>query len=117
MFKLISNYSKVDPLREVTSGQAFVAPILEDIDQIYMLDYDEAAEIDEEKELEDTEDVKITYKGKTYEKEGFVAALNKIAGSRYSVKTKDDTVVNKANQLDEEQEEALIEAVAEFIIE
>lgn len=117
VFKLISNYSKVDPLREVTSGQAFVAPILEDIDQIYTIDYDEAAEIDEEKELADTEDVKITYKSVTYDKAEFVKALNKIAKSKYNVKTKDDTVLNKANELDEEQEEALIEAVAEHIIE
>lgn len=117
VFKLISNYSKVDPLREVTSGQAFVAPILEDIDQIYTLDYEEAAEIDEAKELADTDDVKISYKGVTYDKAEFVKALNKIAKSKYNVKTKDETVLNKANELDEEQEDALIEAVADYIIE
>ena len=117
VFKLISNYSKVDPLREVTSGQAFVAPILEDIDQIYMLDYMEASEIDEEKELADTEDETVTFKGTTYEKDEFVKALNKIAKTRYNAKTKDETIVNKANELDEEQEEALLAAVAEYAVE
>ena len=117
VFKLISNYSKVDPLREVTSGQAFVAPILEDIDQIYMLDYEEAAEVDTEKEADDTEDEYVTYKGITYEKQGFVTALNRIAKTRYSVKTSDERVINKANELDDEQEEALIAAVEEYIVE
>ena len=117
MFKLISNYSKVDPLREVTSGQAFVAPILEDIDQIYMLDYEEASEIDEQKELADVEDECVTFKGITYEKDEFVKALNKIAKTRYNAKTKDETIINKANELDDEQEEALLAAVAEYVVE
>ena len=116
VFKLISNYSKVDPLREVTSGQAFVAPILEDVDQIYTLDTDEAAEVDEAKEAADVEDVQITYKEVTYTKQGFVNALNKIAGSRYNAKTKDETVLKKANELSDEDEEALIEAVAEYVV-
>lgn len=117
VFKLISNYSKVDPLREVTSGQAFVAPILEDIDQIYMLDYEEASEIDEVKELADAEDECVTFKGITYEKDEFVKALNKIAKTRYNAKTKDETIINKANELDDEQEEALLAAVAEYVVE
>lgn len=37
-FKLISSYSLVNPLREITSGQAICAPIIEDVDQIYILD-------------------------------------------------------------------------------
>ena len=43
-------------------------------------------------------------------------ALNKIAGSRYNAKTKDDTVIKKANELSDEDEEALIEAVAEYVV-
>ena len=43
-------------------------------------------------------------------------ALNKIAGSKYNVKTKDDTVLKKANELDDEQEEALLEAVADYVV-
>lgn len=38
-YKLISSYSLVDPLREVTSGQAICAPIIEDVDQIYIYDF------------------------------------------------------------------------------
>lgn len=38
-YKLISMYRLTNPLREVTSGQAIVAPILEDVDQIYVYDF------------------------------------------------------------------------------
>lgn len=42
-YKLISMYRLTNPLREVTSGQAICAPILEDVDQIYILDSTPAA--------------------------------------------------------------------------
>lgn len=35
---LLSKYSKEDPLREFTSAQAMVLPILNDVDRIYLLD-------------------------------------------------------------------------------
>lgn len=37
-YKLISKYSKNDPLQEFTSGQALVLPVIENVDQIYILD-------------------------------------------------------------------------------
>lgn len=37
-YKLISKYSKNDPLQEFTSGQALVLPVIEGVDQIYVLD-------------------------------------------------------------------------------
>lgn len=37
-YKLISKYSKNDPLQEFTSGQALVLPVIENVDQIYVLD-------------------------------------------------------------------------------
>lgn len=37
-YKLISKYSKTDPLQEFTSGQALVLPVIENVDQIYVLD-------------------------------------------------------------------------------
>lgn len=37
-YKLIAKYSKTDPLQEFTSGQALVLPVIENVDQIYMLD-------------------------------------------------------------------------------
>lgn len=63
-FKLISKYSLVNPLREITSGQAFVAPIIEDVDQIYILDVSEAQVVDTTAEGSDSSDVKITIGGR-----------------------------------------------------
>lgn len=37
-YKLMSKYSKNDPLQEWTSGQALVLPVIENVDQIYSLD-------------------------------------------------------------------------------
>lgn len=37
-YKLIAKYSKTDPLQEFTSGQAIVAPVIENVEQIYVLD-------------------------------------------------------------------------------
>ncbi len=37
-YLLVSKYSKTDPLREFTSSQAMVVPILNNVDRIYLLD-------------------------------------------------------------------------------
>jgi len=37
-YKLISKYSLLDPLREVTAVQALALPVIEDVDAIYMID-------------------------------------------------------------------------------
>lgn len=37
-FMLVSKYSKNDPLREYTASQAMVAPIIDNVDRIYLLD-------------------------------------------------------------------------------
>ena len=37
-FILLSKYSKNDPLREFTSSQAMVVPIINNVDRIYTLD-------------------------------------------------------------------------------
>ena len=43
---LISKYSKNDPLQEFTSSQALVLPVIENVDEIYVLDTQEAVEVD-----------------------------------------------------------------------
>ena len=67
-YKLISKYSKNEPsLQEVTSGQALILPVIEDVDQIYMLST-KSEEVDEEAEKTDTSDEYTIYKGKKYKK-------------------------------------------------
>ena len=110
-FKLISKYSLVNPLREITAGQAFVAPIIEDVDQIYVLDISEAQEVNTTEEEKDTTDVKITVWGTAYKKPEFIAALKAITGERVAVNISDAKLIEKVNALSDEQEEALKAAV------
>lgn len=110
-FKLISKYSLVNPLREITAGQAFVAPIIEDVDQIYILDISEAQTVDETAEEADTTDVKITIWGVAYKKPEFIAALKTVSGERVASNISDAKLIEKVNALSDEQENALKAAV------
>lgn len=110
-YKLISRYSKTDPLREFTSGQAICLPVIENVDQIYSLDILEAQTVDTTKEGEDSSDVKITIWGVTYKKPEFVTEYNKIAGSNLTPTVSDDKLIAAVNRLSDADEEALKKAV------
>ena len=110
-YKLISRYSKTDPLQEFTNGQALVLPVIENVDQIYSLDISEAQEVDSKKEATDSTDEKITIWGKTYKKTEFVQELNKVTGGKLSNKTADDKIIQTVNKLNDEEEAALKAAV------
>ena len=108
-FKLISKYSLTNPLREMTGGQAKAACIIEDVDQIYIYDYNEgkSEEVDEEKEKTDTADAKVTIWGQTYVKADVIASLKIITGARIQSNISDAKLIEKVNELSDEQEEAL----------
>jgi hypothetical protein len=106
---LISKYSKNDPLQEYTSGQAFVAPIIEDIDLIYVCDRTIAQAVDETAEAEDTSDEYITVFGNKYKKPELIAALKSIGVSVKS-NASDATIIEKVNALSAADQAALKEA-------
>lgn len=110
-YKLISKYSLTNPLREVTSGQAFVAPIIEDVDQIYIYDFSEAQVVDTEAEGTDSGDEKVTVWGQAYTKTDFVNALNKIAGTKLPTNTDDEKIIAAVNKLSDAKEAELKAAV------
>jgi hypothetical protein len=112
-FKLISKYSLVNPLREVTSGQAFVAPIIEDVDQIYSLDVSEAQPVSTTMEVGDDSDVKVTVWGVAYNKANFITAM-KAMGISVAVNATDATIVTKVNQLTDADEAKLKAAVEPY---
>lgn len=99
-FKLISKYHKVDPLREFTSGQAIVVPVLDAVESIYLLDSEEAdASTDDQIEGDEF----YTYDGTSYTKQSVVDGLN--ATNEVAVATigqADSTLSNKINKLSEE---------------
>ena len=115
-FKLISKYSTTDPLMEKTSGQCIAAPIIEDVDQLYILDCSlKRATVDTTAEGKDTEDVKITYNGKTYDKQKFVDALNAITNGRLTVKTTDAKILDRVNELSEGDEATFQENIVDAV--
>ena len=106
-YKLISKYSKNEPsLQEVTSGQALILPVIEDVDQIYMLTT-KSEEVDEDAETTDTTDQYTTYKGKKYKKTDLIAAL-KAVGANVKANSTDETLVKALNALSDEDEEKVL---------
>lgn len=111
-YKLISKYSKTDPLQEFTSGQALVLPVIEDVDQIYVIDCSEekSAEVDIEAEAEDTQDEYITINGKKYDKQEVIAQL-KALGASVKTNSSDAKVIEAFNSLSDEAEATFFENV------
>lgn len=107
-YKLISRYSTTNPLVETTSGQAVVAPIIEDVDQIYVYDISEAEEVDQDEEDKDATDTKVTLWGNTYSKSDVTSKLG-IASN-----TSDVNIIKAVNQLSDEDESALKKALVMF---
>lgn len=113
-YALLSKYSKNDPLREYTSIQGIVAPIIENVDEIYSLDISEAQTSDEVEETKDATDVKITVWGQTYKKSEFITALKEISNDRIASNIGDSKLIEKVNALSEEDEEKLKSSVESY---
>lgn len=107
-YKLISKYSKTDPLQEFTNGQSLVLPVIEDVEQIYVIDCSEekSASVDKEKEKLDTADTFTTVNGKKYKKADLIAQL-KALDVKMAKNASDDTVIAAINSLSDEQEATL----------
>lgn len=114
-YKLISKYSKTDPLQEFTNGQALVLPVIEDVDQIYILDctLDKSAEVDTTAEAADTADIYITINSKKYAKADVAAQLTAM-GYNTSATVKDETIMKKFNALSDDEEATFLAAVTEI---
>ena len=107
-FKLVARYRTTNPYQEHTTAQAMVLPVIENVDQIYMLKTDDAEEVDSSAEESDSQDVYVTYKGKTYSKSAIITALNEL-GITTKADAADSTVINKLNKLSEEDEAKVLE--------
>ncbi|MCM1361753.1 MAG: major capsid protein [Clostridiales bacterium] len=110
-FKLISRYRTTNPYQEHTTAQAMCLPVIENVDQIYMLRLDEAEAVDESAESDDVSDEYITYKGVKYQKSAVIAALNRL-GSVTKEGAADSTVIRHINELSDEQETELLALIA-----
>lgn len=109
---LISKFSKTDPLQEFTNGQSLVLPVIEDVDQIYVLDCSEtkSAEVDTTAEKSDTTDEFTTVNGKKYKKTDLVAQL-KALNVKIRVDSKDEAIIAAINALSDADEATLFSNV------
>ena len=106
-YKLISEYSVNDPsLVEKTTGQCLAAPIIEDVDQLYILDLDASEEVDETAETADTNDTYVTVWGNKYTKASLITIM-KAQGISIATNASDATVIKKINELSTKDENAL----------
>lgn len=110
--KLISRQRITEPsLMELTKGQSLSLPVIEDVDSIFVLDVSKSLEVDASDSTEEGEvDVKITISGKVYKKEAVIDALKNL-GSDVKANAKDSTVIRKINELSDEDEARLMEAI------
>jgi hypothetical protein len=109
-YKLISEYSTNEPsLVEKTAGQCIAAPIIEDVDQLYVLDSTLSEEVDETAETADTNDTYVTVWGNKYTKASLITIM-KAQGISIATNASDATVIRKINELSEEDEATLKEA-------
>ncbi len=109
-YKLIARFRETNPLRETTTGQAMVAPVIENVDQLYVLDLSKSAEVDNTAEAADTADVKVTVNNVTYTKAAFVPILNSIAGTKLTATSTDAAIIKAVNKLNAEKLAELVEA-------
>ena len=110
-YKLISKYSETNPLREVTSGQQIVVPVIENVDQLYSLDISEAQAVDTSAEASDSSDAAVTVWGQAYKKAEFVAEYNKVANANLADKATDAEIIAAVNKLSDAKESKLKAAV------
>ena len=100
-YKLIARFRETNPLRETTTGQAIGAPIIENIDQIYILDIGKGEEVDEDAEAADVNDEYITVWGDKYSKPAFIAAYNALDDVKpLASNATDASVIKAVNKLD-----------------
>ena len=114
-YKLIAKFSKTDPLMEATTGQAYVLPVIENVDQVYQLDVTKGQEVDETAEAADTTDQYVTVWGNKYTKSVFITEANKF-GAGLKANASDNAIIKAVNKLSNDDTEALKKAVVSAIV-
>lgn len=110
-FILVSKYHKNDPIREFTSSQALVLPVINNVDSIYIMDTSEAAT-----DAQTEGDANFAYKGTNYTKASVVASYKLIyPKSTITTSTTDAVLLGLINKLSEEQELAFVAELEEAV--
>lgn len=100
---LLSKYAENKPLREFTSAQALVIPVIDNVDSIYLLNTQEAQEVSS---TEKEDDESFTIYGQALVKADVITALKAIDVS-CAINISDAKLIARINGLSEVQEEQL----------
>lgn len=96
---LLSKYHKNDPIREFTSSQALVLPVIDNMESIYILDAEEAV-IDAQTEG----DANFDYKEESYTKASVLAGIKAAKPtSKLLITSTDAKMLETINEFSEEQ--------------
>lgn len=106
-YKLVSKFSTPDPLQEVTYGQALVLPVIENVDQIYILDTTQGA-TDSQTEGDTT----FAYGGKNYVKSEVIAAVNAVADFTISSNITDADLLVVLNLMSKAKRDAVFARIS-----
>jgi hypothetical protein len=110
-FILVSKYHKNDPIREFTSSQALVLPVINNVDSIYIMNTKEAAT-----DTQTEGDANFDYKGTSYTKASVVASYLLIKPtSTITIDTADATLLKLINKLSAEEELAFVAELVEAV--
>jgi hypothetical protein len=105
---LVSKYSETNPLREHTNSQALVMPVIENTDSIYILNTQEAIEVDAG-EVEG--DANITLYGAPYSRDTVIGILRAV-GLTVAHNISDKKLIDKINGLSDADEKKVKELLA-----
>lgn len=106
---LISKYHTNDPIKEFTSAQALVLPVINNVDSIYIMDTTEAAT-----DTQTEGNTVFDYKGVAYTKASAVASYLLIKPtSTITTSTTDAAILKLVNKLSEEEELAFVAELVE----
>lgn len=115
-YKLISQYSTTDPLKETTAVQAYCLPVIEDVDTVYQIDTtksDPKQVVNKDEEKKDTNDEKVTIGEQTYKKPETISALNGLGASLES-NASDKDVIEAYNALPPSKKKQFNDAASSF---
>ena len=102
---LTSNWKRNDPYAEMTSAQALAIPVLDNTEDIYIMDTNEAQTVD----ASETEgDTTITIWGQSLTKATVITEFNNLEGvANTTAVVSDAKLIERINQLSDENEAAL----------
>lgn len=109
-FKLISNYGTPTPLQVFTTGQALVLPVIENVDEIYVIDATVAQPIDDSDKESGATDSVITIFGHRYDKSDVIAKAN-AQGLSLTLSMTDTEVIEAINGLNQKKQGLLKKAL------